>query len=59
MFNWGNGASCGGDGIWSCLISLVILIVVLQFVCGIFGQGCLGGANTNTNDCNNCNPCAF
>ena len=49
MFNsfggWGNG--CGdGNGIWGCLLSLIILIVILEFVgqilCGCNNRGGMG-----------------
>ncbi|MCL2677630.1 MAG: hypothetical protein FWE85_01080 [Clostridiales bacterium] len=46
MFNglgWGNG--CGdGNGIWGCLLSLIILIVILEFV-GQILCGCNRGGH--------------
>ena len=51
MFNFGSGCGdgCGGGNeLWSCLINLIILFVVLEFLCNILngntgltcGSGC-------------------
>ena len=52
MFNFGSGCGdgcgCGGNELWSCLINLIILFVVLEFLCNILngntgltcGSGC-------------------
>jgi len=65
MFNSCN-SGCGdwGSGIWGCLLSLIILIVVLEFLGGIIGCNSIGSACSgnvgcgNNNNCNNyCNPC--
>lgn len=38
MFNFGN--SCGdgcGNELWGCLLNLIILFIVLEFLCNIIG----------------------
>ena len=50
MFNFGNGCgdACGGSELWSCLLNLIILFIVLEFLCNIIsgnnglscGAGC-------------------
>lgn len=41
MFNFGNVGGCGtggcDSGLWSCLINLIILFIVLEFLCNIIG----------------------
>lgn len=41
MFNMGGcGTGCNdGNGLWSCLLNLIILFVVLEFLCNIIGNG--------------------
>ncbi len=39
MFNFGNccgGSSCDNE-LWGCLLNLIILFVVLEFLCNIIG----------------------
>jgi len=46
MFNF--GSSCTSDhecGIGSCLINLIILFVILEFLCGILSGSCNNGLN--------------
>ncbi|MEG1537534.1 MAG: hypothetical protein RR387_04550 [Clostridiales bacterium] len=41
MFGFGNGCNegCSGD-LWSCIINLIILFIVLEFLCNIInGNG--------------------
>ena len=38
MFNFGSygcGNGCGENDLWSCLINLIILFIVLEFLCSI------------------------
>ena len=47
MFNFGNSCGCGDggcdNGLWSCLINLIILFIVLEFLCNIIsGNNSLG-----------------
>lgn len=41
MFNFGSGCgdSCGGGELWSCLLNLIILFIVLEFLCNIINGG--------------------
>jgi hypothetical protein len=53
MFNFGRGGwgGCswgdGDGGLWSCLINLIILFIVLEFLCNII----TGGLNCGDNRC--------
>ncbi len=52
MFNFGGNCGCGdscggGSGLWSCLLNLIILFIVLEFLCNIISGN--GGLS--------CNPC--
>jgi hypothetical protein len=51
MFSFGNGGcgdSCGGE-LWGCLLNLIILFIVLEFLCNIIngsgGLSCGLGSN--------------
>lgn len=48
MFNFG-GCNGGYDGdLWSCLINLIILFIVLEFLCNIInGNNICGNAGIN------------
>ena len=38
MFNFGGcgcNDGCGGSELWSCLLNLIILFIVLEFLCNI------------------------
>lgn len=36
MFNLGGNCGCGdGNELWSCLLNLIILFIVLEFLCNI------------------------
>ena len=39
MFNFGNccGDGCGDNGTWSCLINLITMFVIMEFLCNILG----------------------
>jgi hypothetical protein len=52
MFGFGGncGDSCGSDT-WGCLINLIILFVVLEFLCNIISGA--NGLNCG-NSCGNC-----
>ncbi|MGI5892037.1 MAG: hypothetical protein ACOX7H_04780 [Bacillota bacterium] len=48
MFNFGfngsNGCSgCGDGSIWGCLVNLIILLIVLEFLCNIINPTNCGG----------------
>ena len=56
MFNLGGlGGLCGGGGngcdndLWSCVINLIILFIVLEFLCNIIGG--VGGLSCENNRC--------
>ena len=56
MFNLGGlGGLCGGGGtgcdndLWSCVINLIILFIVLEFLCNIIGG--VGGLSCDNNRC--------
>ena len=59
MFNMGCNSGCGdwGNGIWGCLLSLIILIVILEFLSGIIGCNTIGSACTSGNVGCGCNTC--
>ncbi len=42
MFNFGSGCYNGGydDGLWGCLINLIILFIVLEFLSNIINGNC-------------------
>ncbi|MCL1874084.1 MAG: hypothetical protein FWF85_08215 [Clostridiales bacterium] len=38
-----NGCNAIGGDLWGCIINLIILIIVLEFLCNILGNnGCCG-----------------
>lgn len=41
MFNFGLGGNggCGDSDLWACLINLIILFIVLEFLCNIINGG--------------------
>lgn len=44
MFNFGNGCGdgCGcSSDLWSCVLNLIILFIVLEFLCNIINGGAL------------------
>ena len=55
MFNFGGcgcndgcgAANCGGSELWSCLLNLIILFIVLEFLCNIITGS--GGLNCGLN----------
>ncbi|MBQ1343005.1 MAG: hypothetical protein IIY40_02450 [Firmicutes bacterium] len=62
MFNFGGcgcNDGCGGSELWSCLLNLIILFIVLEFLCNIItgagGLNCgLSGGYGNACCSNNC-----
>ena len=47
MFNFGGASGgCGGD-LWGCLINLIILFIVLEFLCNIINGAGYGPAGLN------------
>lgn len=58
MFNFGyggnNGCSgCGDGSIWGCLVNLIILLIVLEFLCNIINPTSCGGYGGCGNSCGN------
>ena len=50
MFNFGNcgcGDSCGNSDLWGCLLNLIILFIVLEFLCNIIS----GNSGLSCNNC--------
>ena len=53
FFNHGCGGCLGNNGSsWEWVINLIIIIIALEFLCGIFG-GNFGGCGNNNCGCNN------
>jgi hypothetical protein len=55
MFNFGCGGNngcngCGDGSIWGCLVNLIILLIVLEFLCNIINPTSCGGCG---NGCGN------
>lgn len=50
-FGGGGGCGCGegcNNGLWGCLINLIILFIVMEFLCNIISG--VGGLNCNNNN---------
>ena len=55
IFNNGCFGGCNGNNSWNWVIDLIIILIALQFLCGIFGNNCGGGCG----NCGNYGGCGY
>lgn len=54
LFNTGLGCD-GGNGSFGCVVNLIVILIILQFICSIFSTNSGDGCGCGYDSCNGYN----